>query len=146
MITPNKRQIHSIEITSAANNGVILRVGCENFVFKHTKEDIIEMCTELANYLIEPRLYELHWKKEKRHFQEPNYACGGGVAPPQPLDGGYIVGGHGTMAAEETGEAPAPPVEVPDEELTPDQMARRVEEEFREQRAANAFPDPPRAG
>lgn len=150
MIKANSKSIPPIQIERASNEGFILRVGCELFIFTDSRKSICEMCEELALYLMNPRIYELRWRKEKRHIQcnhdhdrlaenvretEPME-----VAPPMPpADAGFTgtaIGIKGPAEEEMKEEMPIP--ETPEESrLEADLMARRLEAKF---------PDSPRRG
>ena len=87
MISVPEKRAMQVEITQAANDGFIVRVGCEQFVFSGSKHGINEMCTEIAEYLQDPKGYEKAFRslrnKNERIVDENVGTCD--VAPPTRL-------------------------------------------------------------
>ena len=80
MIELAKNKAMNVDIYQAANDGYIVRVGCETFIFKRTPEDIKKLMVELEAYLLNPKHYLKFFHREKSQINE---GCDR-LAPHQP--------------------------------------------------------------
>lgn len=77
MIEPAQKEVHEVRINQAHNGGFIISVGCMTFVCGPTRADIRQMMDEIGEYLIDPKVYELTFRKAQRHVSERIYGeCG----------------------------------------------------------------------
>ena len=84
MIEPAMKEIHEIRINQAHNGGFIIHIGCMTFVCGPTRADIRTMMEEIGDYLIDPKVYELTFRKRQRHAAdafhgEERQTCLGGT-------------------------------------------------------------------